>query len=452
MVFGHSSNEPRLTRRQVLAGAAGAAGYLAGGATLNAALAHADAHLSHGGVHNYRSRPDLHPPALDTSGGGVGPGYLLLGVKGEGGTQSGPLLVDDAGQPVWFRGLPESSWATNLRAQEYRGKPVLVWWEGYIIAPGFGVGEGLIFDESYREVGRIRAGNNRTIDLHEIVPYDLSPMGGPSNGHVRESIIQEVDVRSGRLLWEWRSLDHIGITESYLPMQDPYDYLHANSIQVDNDGNLLVSFRHAWTVHKINRRTGAVMWRLGGRRSDFAMGPGTQFTWQHHVRKITDGMMTVFDNGSDGVTNSEPVSRALILAVDAHHKTVRLVKAYRHPQGLRAGAMGSVQLLPDGHTVVGWGTAGHASEYGANDEYLWDLTTPSGRVSYRALRFTWSGRPHDPPAVSSTRARNGDRTLHVSWNGATGVAAWQLLLGSSASSLQPARRVRRSGFETSIPN
>src|SRR5579884_800039 len=280
MVFGHSSNEPRLTRRQVLAGAAGAAGYLAGGATLNAALAHADAHLSHGGVHNYRSRPDLHPPALDTSGGGVGPGYLLLGVKGEGGTQSGPLLVDDAGQPVWFRGLPESSWATNLHE--------------LVLTPH---------------------GTALFTCLPEIVPYDLSPMGGPSNGHVRESIIQEVDVRSGRLLWEWRSLDHIGITESYLPMQDPYDYLHANSIQVDNDGNLLVSFRHAWTVHKINRRTGAVMWRLGGRRSDFAMGPGTQFTWQHHVRKITDGMMTVFDNGSDGVTNSEPVSRALILEI-----------------------------------------------------------------------------------------------------------------------------------------
>src|SRR5438045_3357528 len=143
---------------------------------------------------------------------------------------------------------------------------VLTWWEGKVGASTFGRGEGVMLDSSYHEVARVRAGNGRQMDLHEFVltpqgtalftcypetvRADLSSVGGPSDGQAREAIIQEVDVHSGRVRFEWRSLDHIPVTESYQSLAEPYDYLHANSIDVAPDGNLLVSARHTWALYK----------------------------------------------------------------------------------------------------------------------------------------------------------------------------------------------------------
>jgi len=470
MTFGPSARGPRLTRRHVLKGAGGAAIYLAvGGTEIGGSVSQAvAAGFAGDGVHRFSSEPNLRPPTVHVSGHGVAPGYQLLGVKSRSGSQPGALILDDRGQPVWFRPLEGAKmWATNLVAEEYKGAPVLVRWEGPVVDPGFGRGEGVIVDTSYREIARIRAGNGRKIDLHEliltqqgtalftcypeVVPADLSSIGGPRNGRVQESIIQEVDVATGRLLWEWRGLDHIPVSESYQPMEDPYEYLHANSIQVAPDGNLLVSFRHAWAVHKIHRRTGQIMWRLGGKRSDFQMGPGARFAWQHHARLIGSGLMTVFDNGSDGYIRTEPQSRGLVLAIDEANRTVSLVRSYRHPQPLLAAAMGSVQVLPADHTIVEWGLTGWTSEFDANGKLIWDMSLDAPKSSYRVLRLPWSATPYWPPAIATSRnRRTGNFALHVSWNGATEVAYWQLLLGSSASHLRAAHIVKRTGFETTI--
>ena len=141
-------------------------------------------------------------------------------------------------------------------------RPALSWWEGKIIAPGYGQGEAVIVDSAYRELTRVRAGNGARMDMHElqitpegtalffcyprVVAADLSPMGGPAKGRVLESVFQELDLRSGRVLLEWRSLDHIPLADSYKPPADPWDYVHLNSIRVAPDGNLLVSARHTW--------------------------------------------------------------------------------------------------------------------------------------------------------------------------------------------------------------
>src|SRR6185312_16371563 len=163
---------------------------------------------------------------------------------------------------------------------------------------------------------------------------DLSEIGGPSKGRVLENIIQEVDIRTGKLLMEWRSLDHVPISESYRKPADPLDYLHANSIDIAADGNLLVSGRHTWSVYKLDRRTGEVIWRLGGKRSDFAMGKDSQYAWQHHACVVDPTTISVFDNGADGATTSRSQSRGVLVSIDEAGRTVRLRDAYEHPHRL----------------------------------------------------------------------------------------------------------------------
>jgi hypothetical protein len=480
-----NGSEPRLSRRQLIQAAGGVAGYAASGGIAGSivtgglgvgaseALARAATGAAFDGTHRFRSAPHIRPPAVYARGRAVASGYLFLGVRGGNGSQPGSLIIDDRGEPVWFRALAlkgsptTTPWTSNFRVSTYRGSPVLVWWEGLVVPPGFGQGEGVVLDTSYREVARIRAANGRSIDLHELiltpegtalftclpqpVRADLTSVGGPSNGYVLESIIQEVDVRTGRLLLEWQSLKHIPMSESYRQPENPYDYLHANSIQVLPDGHLLVSARHTSAAYKIHRRTGQVLWRLGGKRSDYSIGRNAHFAWQHHVHQVSEREITVFDNGSDGVVNSERQSRGLILDVDHARKSVRLKRSYKHSPPSLALAMGSVQILPDRHVLVGWGTTSHLSEFDQHGKLVSELAVGAGRESYRGWRLKWSGTPrHSPAITASPHASTGQQTIHVSWNGATEVAQWELLLGSSPNHLQSAGLVAKRGFETAI--
>ena len=198
------------------------------------------------------------------------------------------MIIDDAGELVWFRPTVPAS-VINLRATTYRGKPALTWWEGRT-KHGLGIGDHVIADHAYREIARFPAGNGLGSDLHELIltpegtalvtAYDIPTVDrssvGSGRGRVIEGVVQELAVPSARVLFEWRSLDHVKLTESYSKVAPAFDFFHVNSIDVDADGNLLVSARNTWTVYKIDRTTGKVIWRLGGKKSDFAMGPGTQ--------------------------------------------------------------------------------------------------------------------------------------------------------------------------------
>src|SRR5919202_5873906 len=263
------------------------------------------------GVGAFRSRPDIAPAAAEVTqrAHGTAPGYLFVGLK-EGVGEHGPMILDDRGQLVWFAKYTS---ARDFRVQRYRGRPVLTWWEGWVVV-GHGVGEYVVFDDSYREIARVRAGDGYRGDLHEFlitpedtalltvyapVRTDLSSIGGPQDGAVWDGIAQEVNIETGEVLFEWHSLDHVGLEESYVnPLANPayvYDYFHINSIDVDNDANLLVSARNTWTVYKIDRKTGEILWRLGGKRSDFEMGEGTRTAYQHDARRHEDGTISVFD-------------------------------------------------------------------------------------------------------------------------------------------------------------
>ena len=388
---------------------------------------------------------------------------MFLGPRAQTNGQAGPLIVGTAGQPVWFHPVPSNQWASNFRVQQYRGHPVLTWWQGGV-AFGYGTGHGEIFDSSYRELARVQGGFGRHIDLHEFrltpqgtalvtctpqaVSVDLSSVGGPRSGQVFESIVQEIDVQSGRVLLEWQSLKHISVAESYLPVGNPYDYLHLNSIDVMPDGNLLVSARNTCALYKLDRRTGRVIWRLGGKRSDFAIGRGAQFFWQHHAQSLGPGTISLFDDGA-GPVRSETQSRGLVLKFDRRHRNVHVARAYRHPQPVLAYAMGSVQPLPTGNVVVGWGNE-LVSEFAPNGQLLADFSLPVHNASYRGFRCAWRGMPANRPAVVPDTS-GGKTKLYVSWNGATGVVAWLVSAGSSPSALKPVKAVTRSGFETAIP-
>ena len=181
------------------------------------------------------------------------------------------MIVDNQGQVVWFRRV--KTVAINFRRQRFAGQPVLTWWEGAITSIGTGRGENLIVDAGYRTVARVGAGNGYQADVHEFL---LTAKGTALITVYDEKTVdlsQEVDVKSGKVLFEWHSLDHIPLTDSYSPLLDPFDYFHVNSIDVDLDGNLLLSARNTSAVYKIDRASGEVMWTLGGRSSDFELGP-----------------------------------------------------------------------------------------------------------------------------------------------------------------------------------
>lgn len=425
----------------------------------------------------FYSRPDLHPPTVAIShlGGSeaandADPGFLFLGpgpVSLRGTEQFGPLIVDQSGAPIWFRPLAQGLQVTNFAQWEYRGEPVLAWWEGKIQQTGYGEGEAVVVNRAYREVARVRAAGGRTMDLHaltltpqgtalftcypNIVPMDLSSVGGPRDSRVLESVIQEVDIASGRLLFEWRGLQHVPVSSSHEPLGEPYDYLHVNSIQQLPDGNLLISARHTWALYKLERRTGNIIWTLGGKRSQFYMGPDTTFAWQHNARQLSDGTLTLFDNETNGPLKTGPRSRGLVLHVDESRRKVSVQNAYTSRRGGLAGAMGSVQILPSGRVVVGWGVDSYTSKFAADGTLLSEFALPGGMYSYQGLWLPWTGVPHHRPTVAAKQDRRRDRTiLYASWNGATEVDGWRVEAGPRHDQLKPLGIASCRGFETII--
>lgn len=467
----------RVSRRAFLRGAGGMAALAAlGGGTAaldlleDAPALHPAVRRPTGAARHFRSRPDLRPAAVTVEAAArVAPGYLFVGLGAQGRTQPGPMILDNHGQPVWFRPLPGYLWEANFRPWTLHGQPVLAWWQGTVVLPvGYGKGEAVVVDRRYRELTRIRPAGGLSMDVHElqltdagtalfftyprVVEQDLRALGGPRRGRVLESVLQEVDVRTGRLLLQWRSLDHIPVDESYRAPADPFDYVHLNSIEIAPDGHLLLSGRHTFAVYKIHRRTGRVIWRLGGRRSDFALARGARFSWQHDARAPGTGTITLFDDGSDGRTRTEAASRGLVLEVDERRRQARVRREYRHPRPISSDAMGSVQTLPGGHVLVGWGSQPFCTEFDAEGGLIADVRLPRGQQSYRAYRLPWSGRPQPAPDLAVADAGSGGhRALYASWNGATAVRYWRLHAGPSTGALAPVALVRRRGFETALP-
>ncbi len=426
-----------------------------------------------GSVWRFRSRPDLAPPAvIITRGAGGGGGDIFLTPQ-YGPVQNGPEIVGPHGQLIWFNRVPRGNLAADLQVQSYKGQPVLTWWQGYSAA-GMGMGEDVITDTAYRQIAVVHAANGLSADLHEFqittsdtalitayypVIWNASAVHGSTHEIVFDSVVQEVDIPTGLVLFQWDSLDHVPLTDSYQPLplegrkvgfRNPYDYFHVNSVQLDGDGSLLVSARNTWAVYKVDHRTGAIIWRLGGKHSSFRMLGAASFAFQHDVRSHSAGdrFVTVFDDGA-GLPAIHKHSRALELVLDLKHRTARVFKEWDHSPQLLSLFEGNVQQLSNHDEFVGWGQNPYFTEFDQRGRIVFDGRFVSNTASYRAYRFQWSATPATPPAVVATTDRV-HTTVYVSWDGATGVSAWRVLEGATPTRLAPVITVRKTSFETVI--
>ena len=421
-------------------------------------------------VQSFHSVPTLHPPVVtvhQAAGIASAPGYLFA-APFQGPGQWGPMIFDSAGNLVWFHHETGGFDAADLRAQVLHGRNFLTWWQGRTVSLGFGLGYDVIAGANYRTAAIVRAGNGLLADEHEFtvtpqgiayidayspVKKNLASTGGARSGVALDCVIQEIDIRTGLVMWEWHSLGHVALGESYSRTPkgagNAYDYFHLNSVEADADGNLLISARNTSSVLEIDQRTGAVIWRLGGKRSTFSLGPGVAFAYQHNASWLADGDISLFDD--EGAPAVKPPSRGEIVHIDTQARTATLVsQLVRTVAPLATGSQGNLQALPAGGWLVGWGGLPNITEFNSHGEAIYDAQLPAGEQSYRVYRLPWEAQPSSPPAIAVVRA-GGATTVYASWNGATTVASWQLLAGASATRLAAVSAVPRSGFETAIP-
>jgi hypothetical protein len=416
---------------------------------------------------HFLSRPDLVPPrvTVTVNTGAQAPGDLLLAPYAGPG-QYGPMILDGAGGLIWFKRLPAHARAADLRAQVYEGHPVLSWWEEPL-GTGSNRSGVVIVDNSYRQIATIRAGNGLDADLHafEITPrgtalltvYDaircnLSAHRGPADGAVADTLFQEIDMRTGLVRFEWHALDHVPLGDSYMRVspgsaRSPWDFFHINAVSLHGKA-ILVDARNTWAAYEVDSRTAQVVWRLGGKRSSFTMGPGATPAWQHDAREGPEGTITFFDNGF--APQIHPQSRAIVVQLNLARKTASLVSSFTHAGPLLSASQGNFQPLADGNWTVGWGEEPYMSEFSAAGQLLFDAHLPRAYQSYTVLTAAWSATPQEPPRVAVSPGAQGGIVVYASWNGATGVTQWRLLGGGSPQSLAPIATAPRSGFETGI--
>jgi hypothetical protein len=420
-------------------------------------------------IQHYLSAPTIMPSTVRVTTPaqpGATPGdFFLAPYQGMG--TPGQMIVDQAGNLIWFHPAPPGDASTNFHPQTYDGQTVLTWWQGRILSLGFGQGVDEIYSSSYQPLAQVAAGNGYHADLHQFtitpqgtawidafdpVEMNLTGMGGVADAVVNDSIVQEVDIKTGLVMWEWHALGHIPLRDSYAPMPHTtvnWDYVHVNSIDPGTHGDVLLSARNTWTVYDVDIHTGAFIWRIGGKYPSFKRGAGTVFHWQHDARWQPGGLVSVFDNGSSPA--EEKQSRGLVLDPNTTTRTVTLVRQFINPNAtLLASSQGDLLNLPGGNWLMGYGGLPNFTEYNSSGQVLFDATLGPNVQDFRTFLAPWSAQPKTAPAIAAQGAGSGQLTVEASWNGATTVASWQVLAGASATSLAPVASAAKSGFETTI--
>ncbi len=430
-----------------------------------------------------KSRPNFKPPVLDIK---VAPtpaaaaGKIFFAPKTE-----GMAIANRQGKIVWFRPVGFGGTGDeiyNFRAQRYRGKPVLTYWKGASTITGYSqVGKFEILNRNYTRIARFEPGNGYKPDIHEFVVtpqntalvlayrgvrWNTSKFGGAKNARIVDNVIQEVDIKTGAVIFEWHSLGNVsvGASQAELPTDGTsFDYWHANSIQRDGPNALLVSARKTSTVYRINRWNGKIMWALRGSgtkaRTDFKMGPGTSFGYQHDALRLPNGDISLLDNGSGRfapVVN--PESSGLVLRLRGKTKATRtatLVRRNNHtPDPIISGSQANAQPLPGDGMFIGWGSYSQMTEYDGDGNIVFDAAFPQGDAhSYRAYKEAWHGKARNRPAIYSESAPEGEpegMSVWVSWNGASNVAEWRVLAGADERSLSAVKTEPWADLETRI--
>ena len=335
---------------------------------------------------------------------------------------NGPEIIDNQGHVIWFHAVPAGLTASDFRVQRYDRQPVLTWWQGTGLG-GLSSGTDYIYNDRYQQIGTVNAGNGYSADGHEflITPWntalilayatataDLTSIGGPADQTVIDGIVQEIDIRSGKVLFQWNSADHVPYSESEQPLpasaSTPWDWFHVNAVHLGPHGSLLIDARNTWTAYDVSRRTGAINWQIGGKASSFTLqtangqildSAGEIFAWQHDPEYVGHGVYTWFDNESTG-TPMLPASRAVYVKLDQRTKTATLFASDNQPEGQAAASQGNAQTTANGDLFVGWGILPYFSEFSPSGQLLLNAEFPAGVNTYRAYRLPWFAGRQQP--------------------------------------------------------
>ncbi|MHB1469597.1 MAG: arylsulfotransferase family protein, partial [Solirubrobacteraceae bacterium] len=434
------------------------------------------------GTYSFVTEPSLHPPKIEVQGktrtNELAPGLILSAnfydlneppMIG----QSGPMILNDKLQPVWFQPVPEKVVASNLEEETYQGKPVLAWWQGFVTNTGATEsGEDVVVNDHYEVIARLKGVDGWKPTLHEFlidgedawvtankdIPANLSSYGGAYNGALIDSAIQEYNLKTGKLLYSWDALKHIPLndSEATLPTNGfPWDAYHVNAVQLIGNDTFFVSMRDTWAAYLVDIKTGKIEWTIGGRKSSYKLAEGAQFSWQHDAKLHPGGIVTMFDDaccqltgGGSYVTASKP-SRGLILKLNESTHTASMVAEYGAGYGLESDYMGSLQELSNGNVFVGFGSKPYLSEFTKSGKPVLEGKLPGSDLSYRALVGQWKGFPSTQPA-GAARTHGGRTVVYASWNGATEVTGWRVLGGDGGAPSKTIAQAGKSDFETAI--
>lgn len=448
---------------------------------------------------SFVSAPALHPMkvTINVNRSGTDSGLIFVAPYTSYGAtmigQTGALIMDQAGNPVWFKPLSNRYIQnTDFRVQYYKSKPVLTMWQGTISGtqsanPNLPAGDPepgayfQIINQNYKVIKKVIAKKGFTADVHEFtitnrntalftavkqVPVNLTPYGGPSNGYFDNYSIQEVDLQTGKLLFFWNVLDHVNPADSMLPASSAkssnniWDCFHVNSVEEGSNNTLLISMRNMWAIYKIDKKTGNIIWQLGGKQSNFTFGRNATFSWQHDARHRSGNKISLFDDACCASSSSPPQCQAhgLILRLNFKTMTANVYKTYYHNPALYVPSQGNVQKLSNRNQFIGWGQEPYLSEF-KNDgntkkdpslNFLYDMQFPSTNLSYRAFKNKWIGLPLYPPSIAVDLFCKS-AIVYASWNGSTETVAWQVLAGPSHNRLSVVIiSTPRIGFETKI--
>jgi hypothetical protein len=435
------------------------------------------------------TQPNFHPSAetdLPSNGtAATAPGLLLT----TGGTQAADEITDNSGDLVWYNPVPAGT--TDLQVINYMGQTALTFHvnNGQSTDPGISGGAWPVLDTHYHQIAVITADDGYSPDQHalEISPdhmhalmeiynpviYDDTANGGPPDLPVFEGVIQEIDLATGVMDFEWHSLatgsdgqPFVPLTDSLLPSNgpSPFDYIHLNSLQYVTNSTILFSGRHVSTVYKMDisgPNAGQIAWRLGGAdtRNQFTFtdgdgGPSYAHDVQYLAGDGTGGVskLSVFDNG---VGRTPQYSRDVAFNLDEANLTASVNETWRHSPDLFGLIIGSDRLQPNGDQLISYGNTGYADEFDAAGNVVWArmLQNVAGNqaVTYRTIRAVWHATPQVPPAIVVNRTSANAVTVTGSWNGATDITGWQLFAGPNSSHLSAVSSVvPKTGFETSV--
>ncbi|KAH8203939.1 hypothetical protein TruAng_001881 [Truncatella angustata] len=448
---------------------------------------------------SFKSEPSLQPPVLDiTKYGTTSPGYLFFDQNGNYAHNYSLFIMTDEGDLIWQGGYGDFS---AFKAQTLDGKPVITFFNGVTWSEPYGWGYGLIevLDDTYQSIYNVTlngsllqtladadsSGFESWLDMHEdrITPEgtmlttaynvsqaNLTSVGGQEDGWIADCLFYEIDVKTDTVLFEWSALAHqdqIPLADAvpYYPLSyfgtnqsNPWGPFHINTVNKLDDGSYLISSRQYCSIFMVNP-DGSVAWTLNGRTGgDFTLDSGISFCYQHdiRVRNVDDSIIDVslFNNDNNADNYGVNQTTGLFLRLDTEEWTATLVQELTDPNDtIYAASQGNLQVLDDGHSIMGYGSTPRIKEYYSNGSVAMSAKFGPGNgkiFSYRAYRLPWVGRPNTLPKVVACRGQTGNQTeVYMSWNGATEYTSWKVYSGASGSALSLATEVARTGFETS---